>query len=110
MAYESPIDYGSPAECLDLLKRMRLLDIDATQRTLADIVAGLIRALPAPNQHLEVLESVRAQVDFVQAEMAKRYAAHPLPPDSSENETLARVVSLWRGMARSYAQISRQDS
>ena len=110
MAYESPIDYGSPAECLDLLKRMRLLDIDATQRTLADIVAGLIRALPAPNQHLEVLESVRAQVDFVQAEMAKRYAAHPLPPDSSENETLARVVSLWRGMARSYAQISRQDA
>lgn len=110
MAHESPVDYGSPAECLDVLKRMRLLDIDATQRTLADIVAGLLRALPTPNQHLEVLEAVRAQVDFVQAEMAKRYAAHPLPPDSSENETLARVVSLWRGMARSYAQISRQDA
>lgn len=110
MAHESPIDYGSPAACLDVLKHMRVLDIDATQRTLADIVAGLVRALPAPNQHLEVLESMRTQVDFVQAEMAKRYAAHPLPPDSSENETLARVVSLWRAMARSYAQISRQDA
>ncbi|NMG53602.1 hypothetical protein GPA23_02940 [Aromatoleum aromaticum] len=104
------MDCGNPAECLDLLKRLRMLDIDATQRTLADIVAALLRALPAPNQHLEVLEAARAQVDFVQAEMAKRYAAHPLPPDSSENETLARVVSLWRGMARSYAQISRQDA
>ena len=47
---------------------------------------------------------------FVQGEISKRYAAHPLPPDSSENETLLKAVGLWRDMARSYTRVILADA
>jgi len=104
------MDYRNPAECLALLKRLHSVGIDETQAVLAEMVSSLLQALPAPNQHLEVLEAARGQIAFVQSELAKRYASHPLPPDSTENATLRRVVALWLDLARSYAQIAHQDA
>ena len=103
------MDYRSPAECLELLHRLHPANIVETQRLLSDVIAGLLDAQPAPNQHLEVLEAARAPIGLAQAELAKRYASHPLPPDGVENDTLERVVALWRALAESYAQIARRD-
>jgi len=104
------MDYRNPAECLALLKRLHSVGIDETQTVFTEMVSTLLEALPAPNQHFEVLEAARGQIAFVQGELARRYASHPLPPDSVENETLRRVVTLWDALARSYAQIARRDA
>lgn len=104
------MDYTHPSACLDLLQRLHPIDFKATHQTLVQIVRGLLEGRPAPNQHLEVLEAARDTLSFAQGEMARRYAAHPLPPDSEENATLGRVIALWQDMARSYARIADADA
>lgn len=104
------MDLANPATCLELLQRLHPVDVDATHATLTRIVDSLLAARPAPNQHLEVLEAARELMFFCQGELARRYAAHPLPPDGDENATLLRVVRLWNSMAGAYVLIARQDA
>lgn len=104
------MDYRNAAECLNLLQRLPTANIDETHAALSIMVVSMLEALPPPNQHLEVLEAARTLIARMQAEFAQRYAAQPLPPDSLENETLLRVVTLWRNLSRSYARIARHDA
>lgn len=104
------MDYRNAAECLNLLQRLHPMNVEETHAALSIMVVGMLEALPPPNQHLEVLEAARAMIGYVQGEFSRRYATHPLPPDSLENETLLRVVTLWRNLARSYARIARHDA
>lgn len=104
------MDYRNPAECLSLLQSLQPEKVDETHALLSTIVGTLLDALPAPNQHFEVLEAARPTIARVQAELGRRYADHPLPPDNEENATLMRVVGLWHNLARSYTQIARQDA
>jgi hypothetical protein len=104
------MDYSNPAECLELLRQLPLTDVDKSQAQLALMVATLLQHPPAANQHLEVLEAARGAIAFVQGELGSRYAAHPLPPDSVENETLKRVLMLWQDMAQSYALVLKRDA
>lgn len=99
--------YQDPVECMQVLTQLHPLNVDETHRILSEMVPTLLHALPAPDRHLEVLEAARQAVALAQSELARRYASHPLPPDSAENETLRNVVGLWRAMARSYAHIAR---
>lgn len=102
--------YDDPGECRELLNRLHPLDVDETHRLLSEMVATLMRNPPAPREHLEILEAARSHVALAQSEMARRYAAHPLPPDGVENETLRSVVALWQLMARSYGYVARACS
>lgn len=104
------MNFRNPADCLNLLRRLHPTDVAATHATLSDMTASLLEAMPAPNQHLEVLEAARDLLAFAQTEMAKRYATSPLSPDSADQPTLMRVVTLWKNLARSYTQISRGDA
>lgn len=104
------IDYRNPAACLDLLRRLHQANVDETHAALTRIVSTLRSYPPAPNQHLEVLEAARPIIAFTQAELGKRYAAHPLPPESEENATLQSVIALWRELARSYTRIILADT
>lgn len=99
--------YHDPVECLELLNRLHPLNIDETHRLLSEMVPALLRKPPAPEQHLAILEAARPHIALAQSAMASRYAAHPLPPDSVENETLRSVVALWQAMARSYEHVAR---
>ncbi|NMG42545.1 hypothetical protein GPA22_02195 [Aromatoleum toluvorans] len=99
--------YHDPGECLDLLGKLRPLNVDENHRLLSDMVPALLQAGLAPEPHLEILEAARPHVALAQTEMSRRYAAHPLPPDSAENETLHGVVALWDALAQSYAHIAR---
>lgn len=103
------LDFRNPADCLELLRQIRPTDLDRSHLQLSEMVSTLLEHPPAPNQHLEVLEAARSTIAFLQGELGQRYAAHPLPPDSSENETLARVTRLWSDLARSCALIMRRD-
>lgn len=104
------MDYRNPAECLSLLQSVQASKTDEAHALLSRIVSELLDALPAPNQHLEVLEAARETIARVQADMSSRYADHPLPPDGEGNETLRSVVNLWHNLARSYTQIARHDA
>ncbi|ATE62824.1 hypothetical protein [Thauera sinica] len=104
------MNFRNPADCLNLLRHLHPTDVVATHATLSEMTADLLEAMPAPNQHLELLEAARDLLVFTQTEMARRYAAHPLAPGSADHPTLVRVVSLWKNLARSYAQISRDDA
>ncbi|MFN3410148.1 MAG: glycoside hydrolase family 3 protein, partial [Limisphaerales bacterium] len=55
-------------------------------------------------------QAARETITLVQGELAKRYASRSLPPDSVENATLKRVVSLWLKLAESYTAITRRDA
>lgn len=100
----------TPADCLEAIKRLNPLQAEASQRALQEILTTLIEGSPPPNQHLEVLEAARELLAEVQAEVAKSYALHPLPPGSHEDGVLSRVTQLWRLMARSYAHVTRRDA
>lgn len=100
----------TPAECLTLLQRLDPSRVDDSHAALSAIVDNLLDTLPAPNQHLEVLEAARPLIAQVQTASAQRYTGQPLPPDSSENATLLRVVALWRNLACSYALIAQRDA
>lgn len=104
------MDYSNPAECIDMLQRLHPVDADETHYTLSCIVDGLMQGSAAANQQFEVLEALRAPLEQVQEEFAKRYAAHPLPPESEENRILGRVVDLWQRVARAYSMITRKDA
>ncbi len=110
MENPTPVTGHDPADSLELLNRLDSGDADATHRALSEIVTGLLAAPPAPAQHLEILEAARERIHSAQAALASRYAAHPLPPDSRDNEILARVVALWRALARAYARIADTDT
>ncbi|MDY0011500.1 MAG: hypothetical protein RBS40_01250 [Rhodocyclaceae bacterium] len=103
-------DYRNPAECLERLQRLHLTDLAGSHRTLREMVATLLQFPPAPNQHLEVLETARPHIAFVQGELGNRYAAHPLPPDSTENATLLQVAELWSDLANSCGLILQRDA
>lgn len=104
------MDYRNPAACLELLRNLHQANVDETHASLTRIVTTLRSYPPAPNQHLEVLEAARPIIAFTQTELGKRYAAHPLPPESEENVTLESVVGLWRELARSYTRIILADT
>lgn len=102
--------YHDPAICLETLDRLHPLNAEECHRILSEMITGLLQAMPDPAAHLAVLEAARVPIALTQAELSLRYAAHPLPPDGAENETLRNVAMLWRALTRSYALIARSSS
>lgn len=102
-----PVDFSDFQQCLALIQRLPLTKLSQVHETLAQMIGGMQATPPAPFDYLEVLEIARPPLDFVQEEMAGRYAHSALPPGSVEDETLRRVVTLWQAMARAYAQVAQ---
>lgn len=96
------------AACLDALTHLNPLNVNETHATLSSMLDGLQRSDPPPVEHLQVLEAARLPLELVQEELAKRYAAHPLPPDSTENRTLHQVVELWQVIRKSYISVAHR--
>ena len=104
------MDYHKPAECLELLGQLNPVNVEDTHARLCTMLEGLMEASPPPNQHLEVIEAARETIELVQEQLASRYAARPLPPETSENATLVRVIRMWRLLADAYAHVTRKDA
>lgn len=102
--------YQDPAECTALLAELPALNPDEAHRILGDMVSGLLQAMPPADAHLDFLEAARSPIALAQGELAQRYASHPLPPDSAEEQTLRAVAGLWRTLSRSYAHLARSSS
>lgn len=100
--------YQNPEKCLQTIRDLPMDSPATVQTILQDMLSTLAAVHPEAEAHLEVLEACRAPLDTVQELAAEKYAGHPLPPDSTQNETLLMVVSLWQLMAHSYAQVDRR--
>lgn len=101
------VDFSDAQQCLSVLARLPLTKINLVHETLGLLLRGILSSPPPPHECLEVLETARVPLAFVQEEVANRYAQSALPPDSPEAETLQRVVGLWQAMARAYAQVAQ---
>jgi hypothetical protein len=101
------VDYSDARQCLALINALPLTKLNQVHESLAQMIGGMQASPPAPFDYLEVLEIARPPLDFVQEEMAGRYAQSALPPGGVEDETLRRVVTLWQAMARAYAQVAQ---
>lgn len=104
----SPTNFNHPADCLALLQQISVTDVDASARTLDVLLQGMATASPDPLGQLKVLEEARPSLDYVLGEIAKRYASRPLPPLSSEEETLQQVVRLWQLMESNYGFVAQR--
>ncbi|MGB0126608.1 MAG: hypothetical protein WBP72_03140 [Rhodocyclaceae bacterium] len=101
------VDFSDAQQCLSVLARLPLTKINQVHETLGVLLGGILSSPPPPSDCLEVLETARVSLAFVQEEMANRYAQSALPPESVEDETLRRVVTLWQAMARAYSQVAQ---
>jgi hypothetical protein len=63
----------------------------------------LLNCFPvAPLERLRIMEHLRETVDFVQAEVAKKYLNKPVPFDKAEQAAWNNVLALWQSMAEAY--------
>jgi len=103
------MDYSDPEACLEKLNTLNPTNVDHAYTVLVEMLGALLLGtIPDAKKHIEVLEAGREPLALIQDALAQRYTTHPLPPNAQENQTLLQVVSLWRLMARSYAQIARR--
>lgn len=103
-------NFSDPAACREWLLRLNPTNVLETHVLLSDMLSELQERPPTPVSHLEILEAARASVEFVQHELAQRYAARPLPPVSQEDETLRIVLGLWQQMLRGYTLIAQRSA
>ena len=103
-------DLRSVDQYRKLLRNLHTLNATESHVTLVRMLEGLLASPLGPEEQLEVLESARQTITFVQHEMSSRYAAHPLPPDSQEDATLRQVVRLWTALSTAYARLAEGGS
>ena len=103
-------DLRSVEQYRKLLRNLHTLNASESHATLVRMLEGLLASPLGPEEQLEVLESARQTITFVQFEMASRYAAQPLPPDSNEDGTLRQVVRLWTALSTAYARLGESGS
>lgn len=81
------------------------LPLSNVQAAHAEIGAqlGLLNCFPvAPLERLRIMEHLRETVDFIQAEVAKKYLNKPVPFDQAEETVWRNVLELWQTMAEAY--------
>ncbi|GAA5174974.1 hypothetical protein GCM10025771_05970 [Niveibacterium umoris] len=110
IATENRPDFSNPDTCLAWLASLNPTNLHEAHSALSAMFSALAETPPLPARHLEVLEAARSPVEFVQTELARRYAARPLPPVSQEDETLRIVLELWQHMLRSYTLIAQRSA
>jgi len=102
-----PVDTADAPACIALLAGLPLTNAREAHQALVTLLTGLAHRPPPPAAYLDVLETARAPLAFLQDEMAQRYAAKPLPPTPGEGEAFRQVHALWQAAARAYAQVAQ---
>lgn len=87
-----------------ILERLSLANSRQAQNELGDFFDRLVHTPPPAEVLLELLESARPALCFVQEESARHYINKPLPLSEVEEAHFQRVVHTWRQAARAYAR------
>ena len=105
-----PIDTADARACTKLIAGLPLTNAREAHQTLVMLLTGLAHRPPPAAAYLDVLETARAPLAYLQDEIAQRYASRPLPPTPAEGEAFRQVLALWQAMARAYAQVAQAGS
>ena len=90
------------ASCKAWLEQLPLANVGAAQQDLLDEI-GKFNVFPtAAASRLNVMETLREAVHFVQIEQAKRFMNRPLPMADAEKALFADTIELWEQMALGY--------
>jgi len=99
-------DKSDANACIAFISGLPLTNARLAQPSLAALLTALEATPLQGAAYLDVLEAARVPVHFVQDDLALRYAAKPLPPTASEEETFLQVLQLWQAMERAYAKVA----
>jgi hypothetical protein len=91
------------AECRRWLESLPLTNVAVAQAALARQINLVRHAGLAPIELIKILETVREPVDYVQSELARKYAGKPIPLDAAETATWNKVCGLWNELGEAYA-------
>ena len=105
-----PVDTAVAHACATQIARLPLTNAREAHQMLLMLLTGMSHRPPVAAAYLDVLETARAPLAFVQDELAQRYASKPLPPTPAEGEAFRQVLALWQAMARAYAQVAQLGS
>lgn len=95
-------EFSDGASCAAWLAELPLVNVAPSQIRLLDQLRQLNRCELAPEARLEVLETLRDAVYFVQAEQVKKLANKPMPLTQVERGIFAHVVNLWQELLLGY--------
>ncbi len=101
-----PFDVRDPAGCRAYLANLPITNVPLAHDLLGKLLTAVRDTPPSAAEYLSILEAAHGPLAFLQAEVAARYAARPLPANAVESAIFARVVSLWRLMANAYARVA----
>ena len=88
---------------LDYLSRVKLTNLALAEQQLAAFLDRLLEQPPESGVLLELLETLRAPLCFINEEMARRYHNKMVPLTSEEDAAFHSVTSSWSKMCRAYA-------
>ena len=100
-------NWSDARACVAHIAALPLVNPREAHAGLVALLKGASGNPPPAAAYLDVLETARAALVFVQGELALRYAAKPLPPLPGEEEAFRQVLFLWRAMAGAYAQVAQ---
>jgi hypothetical protein len=90
------------ATCAQWLAQFQLTDIRAAHQALYRELAALGQYLLPPAERLQIMESLRETVTYVQDELARRLAGRPLPLSEAEHGAFMTLIGIWTQMVLGY--------
>ena len=100
-------DARDPKRCRSFVATLPINQAAQAQSMLPDFLAAMRHAPPPPREYLEIVEMLRSPLAIIQAEISRHYASKALPFTAAEEDAYQRVVTLWKAMAKAYAQIAQ---
>jgi hypothetical protein len=98
------LQFRDSASCTRWIAGLPVTNVQLSQQMLSEQLTALASAPVAALERLKILETLRENIAFAQAELAKRYAGKPLPLDQGDAKAWACVVGLWRALVLNYRE------
>ena len=95
-------EFADASGCAKWLQTMPLINVGPAHVRLLDQLDELNAFKLAPAERLKILELMREPVNFVQKELAKKFASRPAPLAPQEREVLRNVQALWDALSTGY--------
>jgi hypothetical protein len=96
------LQFTDSAGCRRWAGTLSLTNLQSAQQSLKEQITLVRQAAIAPGELLQVLETLREPVHFVQGELTRKYTAKPLPLDANEIALWTRTLALWQELTDAY--------
>lgn len=92
----------TPQNCKVWLAQMPLSNVPVAHGALGTQIKLLNASVVAPAVRLQILESLRETIVFLQSERAKRFCNQPVPLDAANVAIWNDVIALWQAVLQGY--------